>query len=189
LFTGSSYRIFAFAFLFILLFFTSNTNYDLIYNAFGELHNTNSNLVETGSVRDMPAKKIRIGDIDVAYKIFGNGDPILLISGSGNVMDSWPTTFLQDLSLNHTVLIFDNRGVGNTTAGTRPFSISQFANDTIGLLDALNRTDILGFSMASFIAQQLTLTYPEGKQTYFIWCVLRRTRRYPSKTRGHQNNI
>jgi pimeloyl-ACP methyl ester carboxylesterase len=111
----------------------------------------------------MPAKKIRIGDIDVAYKIFGNGDPILLISGSGNVMDSWPTTFLQDLSSNHTVLIFDNRGVGNTTAGTRPFSISQFANDTIGLLDALNinRTDILGFSMASFIAQQLTLTYPE----------------------------
>jgi pimeloyl-ACP methyl ester carboxylesterase len=163
LFTGSSYRIFAFAFLLILLSFTSNANYDLIYNTFGELHNINSNLVKTGSVQDIPAKKIRVGDIDVAYKIFGNGDPILLISGSGNVMDSWPTTFLQDLSSNHTVLIFDNRGVGNTTAGTRPFSISQFANDTIGLLDALNinRTDILGFSMASFIAQQLTLTYPE----------------------------
>jgi pimeloyl-ACP methyl ester carboxylesterase len=111
----------------------------------------------------MPAKKIRVGDIDVAYKIFGNGDPILLISGSGNVMDVWPTTFLQELSSNHTVIIFDNRGVGNTTAGTRPFTISQFANDTIGLLDALNiqRIDVLGFSMASFIAQQLTIVHPE----------------------------
>lgn len=45
----------------------------------------------------------------------------------------------------------------------KPFSISQFANDTAGLLDALNikKADVLGFSMVSFIAQQLTLTYPE----------------------------
>jgi pimeloyl-ACP methyl ester carboxylesterase len=93
----------------------------------------------------------------------GKGDPILLISGSGNVMDVWPTHFLKELSTNHTVIIFDNRGVGNTTAGTRSFSIEQFANDTVGLLDALDiqRTDVLGFSMASFIGQQLTLTHPE----------------------------
>jgi pimeloyl-ACP methyl ester carboxylesterase len=72
-------------------------------------------------------------------------------------------SMLQKLSTNHTVIVFDNRGVGNTTAGTRPFSIGQFANDTVGLLDALEiqRTDILGFSMASFIGQQLTLTHPE----------------------------
>ena len=163
MFTGSAYHIFVFALLLTLLFFTSNTNHDLIYNAYGELRIIDSSLVETGSVQDMPAKKIRVGDIDVAYKIFGNGDPILLISGSGNVMDVWPTTFLQELSSNHTVIIFDNRGVGNTTAGTRPFTISQFANDTIGLLDALNiqRIDVLGFSMASFIAQQLTIVHPE----------------------------
>jgi pimeloyl-ACP methyl ester carboxylesterase len=67
------------------------------------------------------------------------------------------------LSSNHTVTIFDNRGVGNTTSGTKPFTISQFANDTIGLLDALNiqTTDVLGFSMASFIAQELTIAHPE----------------------------
>lgn len=78
-------------------------------------------------------------------------------------MDVWPSSMLQKLSTNHTVIIFDNRGVGNTTAGTRPFSIGQFANDTVGLLDALDiqRTDVLGFSIASFIAQQLTLTHPE----------------------------
>jgi pimeloyl-ACP methyl ester carboxylesterase len=70
---------------------------------------------------------------------------------------------LQELSSNHTVIIFDNRGVGNTTSGTGPFTIDQFANDTVGLLDALNirKVDVLGFSMASFIAQQLTLMHPE----------------------------
>ena len=67
------------------------------------------------------------------------------------------------LSSNHTVIIFDNRGVGNTTSGTRPFSIQQFANDTVGLLDALKiqKADVLGFSMASFTAQELTLMHPE----------------------------
>jgi pimeloyl-ACP methyl ester carboxylesterase len=161
--TGCPCRIFACALLIIVLFITSNTNYDLIYNVFGELYNINSKLVEAGSVEDIPAKKIRVGDIEIAYKTFGKGDPILLISGSGNVMDVWSTTFLQELSSNHTVIIFDNRGVGNTTAGTRPFTISQFANDTVGLLDALNiqRIDVLGFSMASFIAQQLTIVHPE----------------------------
>ncbi len=130
---------------------------------YGQPNQTKFGLVGLQNIQDIPVKKVHVGDIDIAYKTFGRGDPILLISGSGNVMDVWPTHFLKELASNHTVIIFDNRGVGNTTVGTRPFSIAQFANDTVGLLDALDiqRTDVLGFSMASFIAQQLTLMYPE----------------------------
>ena len=104
-----------------------------------------------------------VGDISIAYKVFGEGKPIVLISGSGNVMDVWPSFLLQELSKKHKVVIFDNRGVGNTTSGINPFSVEQFANDTAGLMDALNiqKADVLGFSMASFVAQQLTLTHPE----------------------------
>ena len=147
-------------FLFVLIIstFTIVINTPLIY---GQTNQTdNADLL---NIQDISAKKVHVGDIDIAYKIFGKGNPILLISGSGNVMDVWPTHFLKELALNHTVIIFDNRGVGNTTAGTRPFSIDQFANDTVGLLDALDiqRTDVLGFSMASFIAQKITLTHPE----------------------------
>jgi pimeloyl-ACP methyl ester carboxylesterase len=63
-------------------------------------------------------------------------------------MDAWEPSLLKELSSNHTVIIFDNRGVGNTTIGTKPFSIRQFANDTVGLLDALKiqNADVLGFS-------------------------------------------
>jgi len=115
------------------------------------------------NIQDIPAKKVQVGDIDIAYKIFGKGDPILLISGSGLVMDAWDPIMLRDLSSNNTVIIFDNRGVGNTTAGTKPFSIIQFANDTSGLLEALKiqKADVLGFSMGSFIAQELTLLHPQ----------------------------
>jgi pimeloyl-ACP methyl ester carboxylesterase len=78
-------------------------------------------------------------------------------------MDAWPPSFLNEMALTHKVIIFDNRGVGNTTIGTQSFTVQQFANDTAKLLDALKiqRADILGFSMGSFVAQQFTLNHPE----------------------------
>ena len=65
---------------------------------------------------------------------------MLLISGLNLVMDAWDPTYPKGPLLNHTVVIFDNRGVGNTTAGTKPFSIVQFVNDTAGLLDEIENT-------------------------------------------------
>ena len=115
------------------------------------------------SVEKVNPKKVIVGDIEIAYKTFGRGEPILLISGSGNVMDVWPSHFLNELAKGHKVTIFDNRGVGNTTEGTKPFSVKQFANDTLGLMNVLGiqKADVLGFSMGSFVAQQLVITYPE----------------------------
>ena len=49
--------------------------------------------------KNITVKKIHVGDIDIAYKTFGKGEPILLISGSANVMDVWPSSMLQELSL------------------------------------------------------------------------------------------
>jgi pimeloyl-ACP methyl ester carboxylesterase len=154
----------AFAFLFII---TSTTI--LIINdsalgttnlVYGQPDQMNFNIT---NIQNIPVKKVHVGDIDIAYKVFGKGDPFLLISGSGLVMDAWQPSIPRNLSRNHTVIIFDNRGVGNTTIGTKPFSIQQLANDTAGLLDALKiqKADVLGFSMGSFVAQQLTVTYPE----------------------------
>ena len=104
-----------------------------------------------------------MGDIDIAYKMFGNGEPILLISGASAGIDSWDPSTLTSLSSNHTVIVFDGRGVGNTTTGSKPFTIEQLANDTSGLLDALKiqKANVLGLSLGSYIAQQLTITYPE----------------------------
>src|SRR3712207_891840 len=72
-------------------------------------------------------------------------------------------SFISDLSSNYTVIVFDNRGVGNTTIGSQPYTIEQLADDTAGLLDALEiqNANVLGYSLGSFIAQQLAITYPE----------------------------
>jgi pimeloyl-ACP methyl ester carboxylesterase len=107
---------------------------------------------------------VQVGDINVAYKRFGQGKPILFISGTSQTKDAWePTLLLELAATNHTVIVFDNRGIGETTVGTKPFSIEQFANDTAGLLDALQieKADVFGASLGSFVAQELALNYPE----------------------------
>jgi pimeloyl-ACP methyl ester carboxylesterase len=112
----------------------------------------------------IPANKTKVGDIDIGYKkINGTGPPILLINGFSVSMNNWNATLINNLSKNHNVIMFDNRGIGNTTNGTKPFTIHQFAQDTIGLMSALNisKTDIMGFSMGSYIAQDIALTNPE----------------------------
>jgi pimeloyl-ACP methyl ester carboxylesterase len=111
-----------------------------------------------------PTEHVQVGDINIAYKRFGQGKPILFISGTSQTKDAWEPTLLSEFAAtNHTVIVFDNRGIGETTVGTKPFSIEQFANDTAGLLDALNiqKTDVIGASLGSFVAQELTLNFPQ----------------------------
>src|SRR5215204_2399132 len=122
-----------------------------------------------GPAQDNPymsarTEHVQVGDINIAYKQFGQGKPILLISGIGQTKEGWDPSLLSQLAAtNHTVIVFDNRGIGETTVGTKPFSIEQFANDTAGLLDALQieKADVFGASLGTFIAQELTLNYPQ----------------------------
>lgn len=118
------------------------------------------------AIENIPVQKAKVNDIEIAYKQFGNNSdrPIVLIAGAGTTMENmWSPTLLNHLSSsNRTVIIFDNRGVGQSTLGTRDFSITQFANDTAGLFDVLGvqKADILGYSMGSAIAQELALKNP-----------------------------
>ena len=145
-------------FLFVLIIPTSIivTNTPLVY---GQTNQTVSN----ADLLNIPAKKVHVGDIDIAYKMLGKGDPILLFNGASDNMDAWDPSFLTGLSSNHTVIVFDQRGIGNTTAGSKQYSMQQLANDTAGLLDALNiqKADVIGYSLGGHIAQAFTVSYPE----------------------------
>jgi pimeloyl-ACP methyl ester carboxylesterase len=117
----------------------------------------------SANIQNTSEKIVQVGDIEIAYKMLGKGEPILLISGGSADKNAWDPSFISDLSSNHTVIIYDNRGVGNTTIGSKPYTIEQLANDTAGLLDALKiqNANVLGYSLGSYIAQQLTITNPE----------------------------
>ena len=58
-------------------------------------------------------------------------------------------------------MTFDNTGVGGST-GTTPDTVEQMARDAIAFIDAmeLSQVDLLGFSIGSFVAQQIALVRP-----------------------------
>lgn len=104
---------------------------------------------------------VRVNDIDTYYEIHGAGEPLVLISGL-NSDHALYRTILPRLAASYQVIVFDNRGVGQTSKPDIPYSIEMMADDTAGLLDALSipPAHILGTSMGGRIAVALALRYP-----------------------------
>ena len=133
---------------------------------YGQTNTTQANAINTTNlvnIQDIPLDKVRVGDIEMAYKMFGKGDPLILHNGASDNMDSWDPALLTRLASNNTVIVFDSRGIGNTTSGTEPYSIQLLANDTAGLMDALKieQANVLGYSLGKFTTQQFAIMYPE----------------------------
>jgi len=61
--------------------------------------------------------------------------------------------------------------MGKTTASDKEFTIELFADDTRGLLDALGieRTHVLGWSLGTYIAQELTLRHPDRVEKLILY--------------------
>jgi pimeloyl-ACP methyl ester carboxylesterase len=99
----------------------------------------------------------------VAYRITGNGPPLVLITGYSGTMQNWDPRFVDALAEHYRVVIFDNAGIGPTAALPAPLSIDAMANQTSALIKTLGlgRPDVLGWSMGSLIAQALAVLHPD----------------------------
>ncbi len=118
---------------------------------------------------------IKVGDMVMGYSETGEGAPLVMIMGYGSTRNLWEPETIDKLAEDFRVITFDNRGIGETERGSLPFSVSQFADDTYGLIKALgiDKTHVLGWSMGSLIAQELALTHPdsvEGLVLYSTFC-------------------
>jgi pimeloyl-ACP methyl ester carboxylesterase len=80
--------------------------------------------------------------IDYAYRDTGPGDGVPLV-------------------LDRRVVTLDYAGVGGST-GKTAHTAEQMAHESIAFIEALNlcQVDLLGFSIGSFVAQQIALTRP-----------------------------
>ncbi|WP_449258319.1 alpha/beta fold hydrolase [Chlorobium limicola] len=103
-----------------------------------------------------------VDDIVMSCRVFGEGYPLVLIMGYGSTMNLWEPGLLELFASRFRVIVFDNRGMGDTGAGTESYSIARMADDTAGLMRALNipQAHVLGWSMGSLIAQELVFRYP-----------------------------
>jgi pimeloyl-ACP methyl ester carboxylesterase len=100
--------------------------------------------------------------IDFAYRETGEAPaPLVLFQHFRGNLDSWDPSLVDDLAVSRRVFTFDNAGVGGSS-GTTPATITQMAYDALSFLDAIDITeaDILGFSIGSFVAQEIALIRP-----------------------------
>jgi pimeloyl-ACP methyl ester carboxylesterase len=76
------------------------------------------------------------------------------------------------MAARHRVVIFDNRGVGQSAKPSTPYTMPGFAADVIGLMDALavDKAHVMGVSMGGMIAQHVALEYPERVLGLVLGC-------------------
>jgi len=128
----------------------------------------------------------RANGIEIAYEVIGRAQdrPLLLVMGLGTQLIFWDDDLCAMLAgRGHRVIRFDNRDVGLSTklvergvpnvmagfaAAARggavgaPYTLSDMAADTAGLLDALDieSAHVVGASLGGMIAQTLAVEHP-----------------------------
>jgi len=99
--------------------------------------------------------------VSYAYRRPGpaSGPPLVLLQHFRGNLENWDPVLIDALSSSRDVIVFDNTGVGATTGAT-PTTVAQMADDGIVFLEALglDQVDLLGFSIGSFVAQEIALT-------------------------------
>ena len=117
----------------------------------------------TGTYSEAPNQTISAANgIDYAYRQIGDGAiPLVLLQHFRGNLDNWDPALIDALASTRPVVTFDNTGVGASTGAT-PGTVAQMARDAIAFLAAmeLDEVDILGFSLGSFVAQEMALIRP-----------------------------
>jgi pimeloyl-ACP methyl ester carboxylesterase len=101
--------------------------------------------------------------IEYAYRDVGDGEvPLVLLQHFRGNLDNWDPALIDALAADRRAVTFDNVGVGATT-GRTPNTVEAMAHGAIALLEAMDfqRVDLLGFSIGSFVAQEIALVRPD----------------------------
>src|SRR5271156_6896098 len=114
----------------------------------------------------LPNKRVSAANgIEYAYRDAGptaSGHvPLVLFQHFRGNLDSWDPALIDALAAGRRVITFDYAGVGGST-GTTASTVEEMAREAIAFVAALElgQVDLLGFSIGSFVAQEVTLIRP-----------------------------
>ena len=118
--------------------------------------------------RNMPIAKL--ADLEIYYEEQGSGEPVLLAPASWWPASTWNVGVVPFLSERFRTVIFDCRGTGRSSQPHDGYSVTQFAQDCLGLLTHLgiSRCHAVGFALGGQIMQALAIERPDIVATLTI---------------------
>jgi pimeloyl-ACP methyl ester carboxylesterase len=112
---------------------------------------------------------LSLADHSIYYEVHGQGPPLVLISGLGTSRLLWWKQ-IAPLSARFRLVIFDNRGIADSSRVQTGFTIADLADDVAGIIDQLKLAPcfVLGISMGGFVAATLAVRHPRLVQKLIL---------------------
>ena len=107
----------------------------------------------------------------IAWERHGEGQSLLLIHGLGYARWGWEPV-VEPLARSFDVILFDNRGIGQSDAPPGPYTAADLAADAVQVLHeaGVERAHVLGTSLGGMVAQELALAVPERVDRLVLAC-------------------
>src|ERR1700751_4766785 len=111
----------------------------------------------------MEPRFAEVNGVKIAYRVQGEGPPLVLVIGYRLNSGAWPAPFVEQLARRFTVITLDNRGTGLSDKPVQGYAIANMARDVCGLLEELDlpQVHMLGYSMGGAIAQAFVRQFPQ----------------------------
>ena len=118
----------------------------------------------------MPFAAVR--DLSVYYEIHGDGERVLSISGTAGDLRANPMRGQGLLETNFRVLMYDQRGLGQTSKPDMAYTMTDYADDAAALMDALGweTAHVFGGSFGGMVAQHLAIRHPQRVNRLVLAC-------------------
>lgn len=117
-----------------------------------------------GTYSELPNQRLSATNgVEYAYRETGDGSvPLLLLQHFRGNLDNWDPALVDALGSTRKLVAFDNVGVGGSS-GVTPNSVREMARGATAFIAAMGfgQVDLLGFSIGSFVAQEILLSRPD----------------------------
>jgi proline iminopeptidase len=149
-------------------------------------------LPASGAAQEARQGLVSLDDARLFYEVVGSGDPIIVVHGGPGLDHAYLRPGLDALATRHTLVYYDQRGTGRSSAELTPMAINldAFVQDIDALRQVLgyDRVSVLGHSFGALIAIEYARRYPDETRALILMNPAEPGSRYRDQTAQRQRD-